>query len=185
VRLSDVYSVARLEMMGKSLNKTAAPSAVGLQDWNALVIGVKPFGWGAQLGLGLYAELPTATDPALGPKELQLGPAFGAMVTRVRHLQLGALAECFFSTAGATPGLAIAQLQPIVVYHFPRAFYVKTDGIMKFDLKKSPYATVPVNLHFGRGFTSHLVLNAIIEGVTTGDGVGDVSVKLNLNYVDW
>jgi hypothetical protein len=58
------------------------------------------------------------------------------------------------STAGAIAGLATAQLQPIIVYHLPNAFFFKTDGIMKFDFNQSPHSTVPVNLHFGRGFTN-------------------------------
>jgi hypothetical protein len=185
LKLGDIYSVARLEMYGEALLPAGSPNVVGLQDWNGLLIGVKPFAWGAQLALGAYAVLPTATNPALDTQEFQLGPAAGAMVTHVRHLQIGALAEFFFSVAGMKPGLATAQLQPIIVYHLPKAFFLKTDGIMKFDLKTSPYATVPVNIHIGYAFTSHLVLSAIVEGVTTGSGVGNVSVKLNLNYVAW
>ena len=185
LKLWDVYSIARLEMYGEGLIKPTSPNVAGLQDWNALLLGVKPFQWGAQVGLGVYAVLPTATDSALGTQEFQLGPAFGAMVTHVRHLQIGALVEFFFSTAGAVAGLASAQVQPIIVYHLPKAFYFETNGIMKFDFNQSPHSTVPVNLHFGRGLTKHLVLTAIVEGVTTGSGVGNVTVQVNLNYLGW
>jgi hypothetical protein len=185
LKLGDTYTFARVEMYGEALNTPTSPNVVGLQDWNALLLGVKPFDWGAQLALGVYAVLPTATNPALDTQEFQIGPALGAMVTHVRHLQIGALVEFFFSAAGASPGLATAQLQPIIVWNLPKAFFFKTDGIMSFDFHQSPHATVPVNLHLGHGFTSHLVVSAIVEGVTTGSGVGNVTVKLNLNYLGW
>jgi hypothetical protein len=144
-----------------------------------------PLHWGAQLGLGVDAVLPTATNPALDAQEFQLGPAAGAIITRVKHLQVGALVQVFFSVAGAKPDLGYAQVQPIIVYHLPHALFFKTDGIMNFDWKASPHATVPVNLHFGHAFTSHIVLSAIVQGVTTGSGAGNVTVQLNLNYLGW
>ena len=132
-------------MYGESLNTPKNPNVVGPQDWNALLVAVKPFAWGAQIALGAYAVLPTATSSALDTQEFQLGPAIGALVTHVRHLQLGALAELYFSVAGTTPNLAYSQVQPIIVYHLPKAFFLKSDGIMKFDLHQAPRATVPVS----------------------------------------
>jgi hypothetical protein len=185
LKLGRLYSVARLEMYGEILKNPGSADVVGLQNWNGLLLGVMPFAWGAQLVLGAYSILPTATDPALDTQEFQLGPAAGAMVTHVARLQIGALVEFFFSVAGAKPGLATAQLQPFIIYHLPKAFFLKSDGIMKFNLKTSPSATVPVNLHLGHAFNSHLVLSAIVAGVTTGSGVGNVTVQLNLNYLGW
>jgi len=185
IKLADTYSFARLEMYGKSLNSTASPNVVGLQDWNALLLGVEPFRWGAQVGLGVAATLPTATNPALDDQELELGPAIGAIITRVPYLQIGALVRILFSVAGAKPDLGSALVQPIIAYHLPKAFFFKTDGIMTFDFEKSPRATVPVNLHLGHAFTAHLVLSAIIEVVTTGIGTRNVTAELNLNYLDW
>jgi hypothetical protein len=185
LKVGNIYSFARLEMYAESLNTPTSPNVVGLQDWNALVLGVKPFAWGAQIALGAYAVLPTATDPALDAQEFQLGPALGAVVTHVRHLQFGALVEFSFSVAGTTPGLATAQVQPVIVYQLPKAFFFKTDPMMKFDLNSSPHATVPANLHLGHAFTSHLVLQAIVQGVTTGSGVGNVTGQLNINYLGW
>jgi hypothetical protein len=185
LRLGDTYTFARLEMYGESSNATSAPNVVGLQDWNALWLGVVPLRWGAQLGLGVDGVLPTATNPALGDQEFQLGPAAGAIITRVKHLQIGALVQVYFSVAGAKPDLGYTTVQPVIAYHLPRAFFFKTDGIMKFDWEASPHATVPVNLHFGHALSSHIVLSAIVEGVTTGSGVGNVTVQLNLNYLAW
>lgn len=185
VKTLDIYTLARLEMYGESLNTPANPNVVGLQDWNALFLAIKPFRWGAQVALGAYAVIPTATNAALDTQELQLGPALGAIITRVRHLQIGILAEFYFSVAGTTPDLAHSQVQPILVYHLPKAFFLKSDGIAQFDFHKSPHATVPVNIHFGRGITSHLVISAIVEGVTTGSGFANVTTKLNLNYLAW
>jgi hypothetical protein len=185
IKVAETYSFARLEMYGKSLNSAASPNTVGLQDWNALLLGVEPFRWGAQVGLGAAAVLPTATSPALDSREFQLGPAIGAMITRVPHLQIGALVEFLFSVAGTKPDLGYTLVQPIITYHLPRAFFFKTDGIMSFDFEKSPRATVPVNLHFGHAFTPHLVISAIVEVVTTGSGVGNVTAELNLNYLAW
>lgn len=185
IKLADTYSFVRLEMYGESLNSSASPNVVGLQDWNALVLGVEPLRWGAQIGLGFDAVLPTATNPALDNQEFQLGPAVGAIVTRVRHLQIGALVRIFFSVAGTKPDLGYALVQPVVAYHLPKAFFFKTDGIMSFDFESSPRSTIPVNLHFGRAVSSHLVLSAIVEVVTTGSGVRNVTTQLNLNYVAW
>ena len=185
VKLGDMYTFARLEMYGESLNTPASPNVVGLQDWNALLLAVKPFKWGAQVALGVYSVLPTATNSALDAQEFQLGPALGAMITHVPHLQIGALVEFYFSVAGASPDLAYAQLQPIIVWNLPKAFLLKTDGIMKFNFEKSPRATIPVNLHIGHAFTSHLVISVIPEVVTTGSGAGNFTVKLNLNYLGW
>ena len=185
IKVADTYSFARLDMYGKSLNSTASPNVVGLQDWKALLLGVYPFAWGAQVGLGADALLPTATNAALDDQEFELGPALGAVITRVPHLQIGALVQIFFSVAGAKPDLGYTLVQPVVVYHLPKAFFLKSDGIMSFDFEKSPRATVPVNLHLGHAFTSHLVISAIIEVVTTGSGVGNVTSELNVNYVAW
>jgi hypothetical protein len=185
VKVGDTYSFARLEIYAKSLNKLDSPNVVGLQDWQLLFLGVKPFAWGALVGLGLDALLPTATNPALDTQELELGPAVGAMLTRVRHLQIGVLARFYFSVAGTTADLAYTLVQPIITYHLPKAFFFKTDGIMNFDFKKAPWATVPVNLHLGHAFSDHMVVSAVVEGVTTGSGVGDVTIKLNLNYTKW
>jgi hypothetical protein len=76
-------------------------------------------------------------------------------------------------------------LQPIIVYHLPKAFFFKSDGILQFDFHESPHATVPVNLHIGRGITSHLVISGIVEAVSTGSGVGNLTAQLNLNYLSW
>jgi len=186
VRVLDFYTFARLEMYAEALNKPApATSAVGLQNWNALWLGAKPFHWGAQLGLGVTAVLPTATNLALDNQEFQLGPAVGGLVTHVKHLEIGALVQFLFSVAGATPDLAYVEFQPIITYHLPRAFFFKTDPIMSFDFKHSPTATVPVNLHFGRALTSYFSLQVIGEYVTTGSGHGNFTFQLNLAYVNW
>lgn len=184
-RFKDFYSIARLEMYGESLKQPSGTVVVGLQDWKALLLTMKPFAWGATLGLGVDAILPTATDPALDAQEFQLGPACGAMVTHVRHLQIGVLARFFFSVAGSTPHLAYTLVQPIITYHLPKNFFFKTDGIMNFDFRKPPYATVPVNLHLGYGVQDNVLISAVLEGVTVGSGQGNVTVKLNLNYAGW
>src|SRR5262245_31771473 len=43
LKLGDVYSFARLEMYGEALNTPASPNVVGLQDWQLLLLGLKPF----------------------------------------------------------------------------------------------------------------------------------------------
>jgi len=93
--------------------------------------------------------------------------------------------QFLFSVAGTTPDLAYTELQPIVIYHLPSAFFLKTDPIMRFDFKHSPTATVPVNLHFGRALTPRFAINVIGEYVTTGSGDGNFTVQLNLAYVNW
>jgi hypothetical protein len=183
LRLGDTYTFARLEMYGEALD-SPSKSVVGLQDWGALLLGIKPFAWGAIVGVGVDAMLPTATNPALGSQQLQLGPAAGALVTHVRPLQLGVLVQAFFSVTG-TPDLAYLQVQPIIVWHLPKALFLKSDGILKFDFEKAPRVTAPVNLHFGHAFTSHLAISAITEVVTTGSGVGNVTLQLNINYLAW
>jgi hypothetical protein len=85
LKVLDFYSYVRLEMYGESLNQSAS-RAGGLQDWNALLLAVKPFDWGAQVGFGLSSILPTATDPALDQQEFQLGPAAGVTITRGKRL---------------------------------------------------------------------------------------------------
>jgi hypothetical protein len=183
VKVSDVYSFARLEMYGESKNQ---PNhlVIGLEDWLGLLLAVKPFSLGS-LALGVATELPTATNAALGAQEFELGPATGAMLTRVHNLQVGFLGRFLFSVAGATPDLGYVLFQPLLTYHLPKNFFFKSDGIMNFDFRHSPHATVPVNLHLGHGFTDRLVLSAVVEGVTTGSGRGNVTVKLNLNYFNW
>ena len=185
IKVADVYSFVRLEMYGEALNTPQSPNAIGLQDWKLLVGGVKPFAWGALVGVGFDALLPTVTNLAFDKRELELGPATAFLITHVPHLQIGALVQFFFSVAGATSDLAYVLVQPIIAYHLPRAFFFKTDGIMNLDLEHSPHATVPVNLHFGRGITSHVVLSGIVEVVTVGSGKNDVTVQLNVNYLSW
>jgi hypothetical protein len=184
LKVGDTYSVSRLEMYGESLS-TPKAKATGLQDWNALLLGVQPFRWGAELALGVYGVLPTATSTALGTREFQLGPALGAIVTHVPHLQLGAIVEFFFSVAGSTANLATAQVQPVIAYHLPLSFFLKSDGIMKFAMNPKSTPTVPMNLHWGHGFTSHLALEVTVEYTITGSDHGDFSASLNANYFDW
>ena len=183
--LAGLYTFARLEMYAESLDRPPSPLAVGLQNWNALWLGAKPFAWGAQLGLGVAAVLPTATDPALDDQEFQLGPALGAYLTRVPHVDFGALVQFLFSVAGTTPDLGYVWVQPIITWHLPRAFFLKTDPIWKFDFRNAPAATVPVNLHVGRAVSAHTAINGIVEVVTVGSGKANVTVQLNVAYVRW
>jgi hypothetical protein len=185
IKLWDMYTFARLEMYGETVNSPGAPSVTGLQNWNALLLPLKGWSWGAQAGVGVNAVLPTSTDATLDTQEFQLGPALGAAINHVRHLQLGLLVQFLFSVAGTTPDLGYVNVQPIIVYHLPNAFFLKTDGIMKFDFENSPHATIPVNVHVGLAATTQLALSAIVEGVTTGSGQGNVTVKLNVNYFAW
>jgi hypothetical protein len=74
LKLGDIYSVARLEMYGESLNPPSSPNVVGLQDWNLLFIGVKPFQWGVQVALGVYAVLPTSTILHSTPRSSRSDP---------------------------------------------------------------------------------------------------------------
>jgi hypothetical protein len=185
LRVGNVYSVARLEMFGESLNTPAVGNVTGLQNWQALLLGIKPFAWGALVALGVDAMLPTSTNAALDTQEFQVGPAFGAYLTRVPKLQIGVLVQFYFSAGGPSPGITNTTVQPFVSYHLPKAFFFKTDGIMTFDFVSSPHSTVPVNLHVGRGITAHVVISAIAEVVTTGSGVGNVMLEANLNYLGW
>jgi hypothetical protein len=182
--VDDFYTVYRLEMYAASLNRTGKSNVSGLRDWNALVLSIKPFTWG-QVGFGAYAVLPTATSAALGSQELQLGPAFGVVIAAVPHLVVGALVELYVSVFGPVPSLASVQLQPIVAYHFSDELFVKSDGIIGFDITHAPAATVPVNLHVGYAITPGFVISLIAEWVAAGRGLGNVTGKLNLNYFDW
>jgi hypothetical protein len=184
IKAWDLYTFVRLEMYAESLNQPGS-SVAGLQNWNGLWMGVKPFAWGATVAAGVNTVLPTSTNSALDSQEWQLGPALGAYIKHVKHLEIGTLVLFLFSVAGTTPDLAYVQVQPIVAYHLPLAFYFKTDPIWKFSFTQAPAATVPVNLHFGRGITGHTVVNGIVEYVTTGSGHGNVTVQLNFAYVNW
>jgi hypothetical protein len=183
--IGDLYSFVRLEMYAESLNRLPSVSVVGLQDWNALWLGAKRFDWGVHVGAGVAAVLPTATDPALDPREFQLGPALAALVTHVPNLDAGVLVQFLFSVAGTTGDLAYVRVQPIVTYHLPMAFFLRTDPIWRFDFRHDPVATVPVNLHLGRALTARFTLDTVFEYVTTGEAEGDFLVRLNLGYVNW
>jgi hypothetical protein len=92
-----------------------------------------------------------------------------------------------FSVAGAPNRADVDQLLvvPIIGYALPRAFYLRTDPIWVFDWKRNGYATIPLNLSFGKAFTRYLTAEIEPEWVSTGDLKNSFSLRFFLSYLGW
>ncbi len=104
-------------------------------------------------GFGPVFVFPTATDNAAGQGAWQVGPAAAAIYKKIPGVLLGGLVQnpiSFAYTNGDRPALSTLLVQPIVLLHVWRGFYVKSaDASWAVDWRRDA-KTFP--LSFGVGY---------------------------------
>jgi hypothetical protein len=123
--------------------------ATGLGDINVfdlLLFKAGPM----ELGLGPQMTFPSATDDRLGTGEWQAGAVL--LVTALQSWGLlGALVNYQHSFAGddGRPTQSSLQAQPLIFYHLPQGFYLRSTGILNFDFERHTYY-LPLRLGGGK-----------------------------------
>jgi hypothetical protein len=179
--VSGVWSIARVEFFGKSLQNSQGPaSGIGDLTFTDLVAtDVGPF----NLAAGFATVFPMATTPALGQGKWQLGPAVAARFDGLSPLRLAALVENFYSVAGDSQSaeLAYVTVQPFITLDLPAAFFLSSDATMDFYWKGGK-STVPVDLGLGRAFSAHFVGALQFWYTVAESDQGDIEVRAVLNF---
>jgi hypothetical protein len=182
LKLEGIWSVARLQMTGESL-QNAAGVAGGLEDLNFVDLAAMPLG-PLNLGLGGATVFPLATSSELGQGKWQVGPAAAFHTYPVRALKVEALVQGLWSVAGSSqrPNLGYATVQPFLSVYLPASLFLSSDAQMSFYWSGGA-TTVPVNLGFGRAFSQHFV-GVIKCGVTVaGAGQGQIKGEVDLDFL--
>jgi hypothetical protein len=176
-----VWSIARLQISGKSLQDSEGPSSgigdLSFTDLAACHAG--PF----NVGAGYATVFPMATTPALGQGKWQLGPALGARLERIPALKIAVLVQNLYSVAGSSesPSLAYVSVQPFVTLLLPADFFLATDATMDFYWRGGK-STVPVDLGLGRAFSEHFVGSLQFWYTLADSDQGDIKVRAVLDF---
>jgi len=109
---------------------------------------------GLLMGVGPTFVFPTATERPAGQGAWQVGPAFAAIYKGIPTFLLGVLIQSpisFAYTSHDRRSVGTLLLQPIVLRHLWRGFYVKSgDASWTIDWRNSGAMTLP--LSFGVGY---------------------------------
>jgi hypothetical protein len=180
--VSGFWSIARLQLSGKSLQNSQGPAS-GLGDLTFTDIAARHAG-PLNLGAGFATVFPMATTPALGQGKWQLGPAAGLRLDGIPHLKLAVLEQTFFSVAGSSqsPSLGYVTVQPFVTFELPADLFLGTDAAMSFYWRGGK-STVPVDLGFGRGFSEHFVGSLQFWYTVAESDRGDIKVRAVLDFL--
>ncbi|MBI3197783.1 MAG: hypothetical protein HYZ40_09805 [Rhodospirillales bacterium] len=135
-----------------------------------------------RLGVGPLAVAPTATSTALGEAKWQVG---GQGIASARHAW--GLTAGFFSYQQSFDGLAqTIQLQPLLFYNLDDGYYLRSSGIVSFDLAHRT-TVVPVGIGLGRTIplASGRILNLFVEpqysAIRNGEGVPTFQLYAGIN----
>ena len=177
------YIIYRLEVPVVSQTLGAAPplNATGLSDIALLDVVAFKQPWGL-LGAGGGFIFPTATSEVLGTGKLNAGPVGVLLYTKVPKLQVGVLAQQYFSVAGSS-GRAdqnFMLFQPVLNKVFDKGYFMQFSPIMKFDWENNTY-NIPISIAFGRAFARNLSMFIAPEYVVSGPGQGNFTLRLNIN----
>lgn len=105
---------------------------------------------GLQLGIGPMLTFPTATDEVLGAGKWQAGGAMLGVMTHAWGLT-GLLTTYQHSFAGdvGRPTQNNLQVQPLLIYNLPAGFYLRSAGILNFNLQNGDYS-IPLGIGSGK-----------------------------------
>ena len=171
----------------QTLDLPALPEEVnGLGDINLIDLAVYELSWGG-IGLGPGFFFPAATSPILGQGKLQLGPVFSVGYSGVHGMLITLGGFDAVSVAGSPerPDVHTLYVAPSVGLMLPKAFYLYSDGILRFDWKRDGHATIPLNLGLGHAFTSHFVVYVQPEWVATGDLEDSFTARVVVSNLGW
>jgi hypothetical protein len=178
-----IYTIYRLEVpiVSQTFGDFSPANATGLSDLIFLDAVAFKQKWGL-LGAGFGMILPTASPDILGSGKLSMGPVFVALYTKIPKLQLGALAQQYFSVAGSSSRADqnFMYFQPIVNKILSKGYFLQFSPIMKFDWENDEY-NIPLSIGVGRAFAKNLSVNIAPEYVISGPGKGNFTIRLNVN----
>jgi hypothetical protein len=102
------------------------------------------------IGVGPALVLPTATHSSLGQGKWQLGVSVGVVNSQVQNLQLGFIAENYWSIAGdvSRPDVRALTLQPILNYVRGKWYFGAGDFVTSIDWT-SGNVTLPLAFQVG------------------------------------
>jgi hypothetical protein len=184
LRIGGFYSLLRVDVALQSLNRPDT-TVVGTRNIEFFDLAGQQLAWGV-VGVGLNGALPTRSSDTLGSDQAQLGPAAGALVTQVPHLEMSLLVRTFFSISRekTTDRQGFALVEPGLTWKLPCSFYVKTEETLRLDWR-ARQTTVHVQLAVGHAVSEHIVLELRPSIVVVGQGGGNVRVALFIDYVKW
>lgn len=178
-----IYTIYRLEfpIVSQTFDTTSPANATGLSDLVFLDVVAFKQNWGL-LGAGFGMILPTATPEILGSGKLSTGPVIVALYTKIPKLQLGALAQQYFSIAGSSSRADqnFMYFQPIVNKILSKGYFLQFSPIMKFDWENDEF-NIPLSIAVGKAFAKNLSMNIGPEYVISGPGKGNFTLRLNVN----
>lgn len=180
---SKIYTIYRLEVpvISQTLGTSNPLNATGLSDIALLDVVAFSQEWGL-IGAGGGLIFPTASPDVLGTGKLNAGPVAVALYTKIPKLQVGLLAQQYFSIAGNgdRSNQSFMLFQPIVNKVLNNGYFLQFSPIMKFDWESSSYS-IPISVAFGRAFAKNLSMFIAPEYVISGPGQGNFTIRLNIN----
>ena len=142
-------------------------------------------------GVGPLFALPTATEDALGSGKWQAGAAMVAFADPSPNVQLGGLVtwQASFSGDEDREATSVMAVQPVGMWQLGGGTYVRSTGIMAFDLLSGNY-NVPFGLGLGKVVKAGpMVFNIFAEPQFTilHKGMGQPALQflfgLNMQFV--
>ncbi len=187
---SDAFGVPQLVRFTLPLVTTPAfpnGSNTGLGDltlFDLVVIPTKS----VVFGVGPLLVAPTATSRDTGAGKWQGGGAAVAVAPQSWGLLAGLVTyQHSFAGDNSRPIAQIVTAQPIVTYNLPRGFYLRSTGVMTFDLGNHTTA-VPVGFGAGKvwSFGNGNTVNAFVEPqysvIHSGAGVPVWQIFAGINF---
>ena len=139
----------------------------GFGDFTFLAVGNIPIAKGQMIGLGASLVFPTGgSSEFLSSGKWQAGPAWAYLNTVFKGWQLGAFGWQHWDYAngpggGKKPYVSSHSVQPLIVKHFGKGWYVRTqDNPWKYDFRTNDWS-MPMGPAVGKVFKlGKLPLNA-------------------------
>lgn len=144
-----------------------------------------------EMGLGPQLVAPTAGNDALGAGKWQGGLAFVTFYSLTPQVQLGGLITWQASFAGdeARAETNLLAVQPFVLMQVGGGWYLRSTGIMPFDLENNTFA-VPIGMGAGKVVKAgNTVFNLFVEPQFTvlHDGAGQAAFQtfmgVNMQFI--
>ena len=130
------------------------------------------------IGVGVAADLPTATNAAFGDDTLQVGPAAFVQLA-VARVSAGVLVRELLSSSSSR---SVTKLEPDVTIRLSENYSLSYGGEI-WIAGRSGLTTVPVNAQLGRSFGRHVAVAIGPEIVVAGADRGDVRLFAQLDVI--
>lgn len=167
--------IARVTLPYQSVPVSKNKKEHGFGDINLFDIFLLKPVKGIQFGVGPYFVLPTASKTETGADKWQAGLSAIAIKAESWGM-VGGLLTYQHDVAGPSerPTQNIATAQPFIIFNFPLGYYMRSTGVMTFNLETGHYY-IPVGAGLGKVWKldSGTVVNLSIEPQWTVAYSGD------------